>query len=238
MEMYSGTTRTGHNSWPTTAPAIDAMLKGLSYSLNIRGLSPDGQDAHPINYLNVTGLPLPVEGMDSPRGRQIQFFEAYRLFGEALRATGRNITYSICPLIAGCDESIWSYYKDQCVPVHLLATVQSSTHRVCFPHSMLTTQLLFSWVRSAHLSMNQCPQEDNTDNWESFLFHIDDNNAFPSRADIAGPGYWNGENLSDTVSVERTLFSHCKPQTTYRVAGNRVESRLQNCCECMVDIDS
>jgi hypothetical protein len=39
--------------------------------------------------------------------------------------------------------------------------------------------------------MNQCPQEDNTDNWQSFTFHIDDNNAFPTRADAAGPGYWN-----------------------------------------------
>ena len=29
-----------------------------------------------------------------------------------MKATGRNITYSICPFIAGCDESIWSYYKD------------------------------------------------------------------------------------------------------------------------------
>jgi hypothetical protein len=27
--------------------------------------------------------------------------ESYRLFGEALAATGRNITYSICPFIAG-----------------------------------------------------------------------------------------------------------------------------------------
>ena len=81
---------------------------------------------------------------------------SYRLFGEALQATGRIITYSICPLIAGCDESIWTYYKDH-----------------------------------AHLSINQCPQEDNTRTWSSFTFHIDDNNAFPRRADAAGPGYSN-----------------------------------------------
>jgi hypothetical protein len=42
----------------------------------------------------------------------MQYYEAYRLFGEALQATGRNITYSICPYIAGCDQSIWSYYKN------------------------------------------------------------------------------------------------------------------------------
>jgi hypothetical protein len=162
VEMYSGSTRTGHNSWPSTESAIASMLDSLQYSLNIRGLSQDGQDAHPVNYLNITGLPLPTDGASSsvtnrsPRGRQIQYYEAYRLFGEALQATGRNITYSICPLIAGCDESIWTYYKDH-----------------------------------AHLSMNQCPQEDNTDNWQSFIFHIDDNNAFPARADAAGPGYWN-----------------------------------------------
>ena len=35
-------------------------------------------------------------------GQQIQYFESYRLFGEALAATGKNITYSICPFIAGC----------------------------------------------------------------------------------------------------------------------------------------
>ena len=54
-------------------------------------------------------VPLPLEGESSARGRQVQYFEAYRLFGEALVATGRNITYSICPLIARCDESIWTY---------------------------------------------------------------------------------------------------------------------------------
>ena len=42
-------------------------------------------------------------------GHQIQHFEAFKLFGEALKATGRNITYSICPLIAGCDPSVWKY---------------------------------------------------------------------------------------------------------------------------------
>ena len=90
----------------------------MSYGLNIRGLSYEGQDAHPIMYANITGLPLatpdkspaadPPDGkghfanVSSPRRHQIQQFEAYRLFGEALEATGRNITYSICLLIAGC----------------------------------------------------------------------------------------------------------------------------------------
>ena len=41
-----------------------------------------------------------------------RYYEAYRLFGEALEATGANITYSICPFIAGCDKSIWNYYAD------------------------------------------------------------------------------------------------------------------------------
>lgn len=63
---------------------------------------------------------------------------------------------SICPYIAGCDESIWSYYKDY-----------------------------------SHLSMNQCVQKDNTDTFGSLLYHLDDNNAFPERAAVAGPGYWN-----------------------------------------------
>jgi hypothetical protein len=166
VEMYAGTTRTGHNSWPSTEPAISSMLDGLSYSLNVRGLSTAGQDAQPVNHLNVSGLPMPAEGESSPRGRQIQFYEAYRLFGEALQATGRNITYSICPYISGCNESIWSYYKEH-----------------------------------AHVSMNQCPQEDNTDSWDSFILHIDDNNAFPGRADVAGPGYWN--DLDVRLSLHR-----------------------------------
>ena len=59
---------------------------------------------------NVSGLPLATSGR--PRARQIQDVEAYRLFGEALQATaGRNITYSICSPISGCDESVWTYYK-------------------------------------------------------------------------------------------------------------------------------
>jgi len=156
-------------------PQVQGYLNSLSYGLNVRGLSTEGEDAMPINWQNISGLPLatpesspaltpdrrygpkPGGALDrTPRGHQIQRPEAYRLFGEALRATGRNITYSICPLIAGCDASVWSYYKQY-----------------------------------AHTSMNQCPQKDNTDTWESFLYHIDDNNRFPERAAIAGPGYWN-----------------------------------------------
>eukprot|EP00040_Diaphanoeca_grandis_P031971 m.192563 g.192563 ORF g.192563 m.192563 type:complete len:487 (-) comp32473_c0_seq1:39-1499(-) len=161
VEMYSGAL--GNHSFPNTGPAIQNLLNGLEYSLNIRGLSTEGQDAHPINWNNISGLPLATPDDDanggyvfSPRGHQIQQYEAFRLFGEALQATGRNITYSICPLIAGCDPSIWTYYKDH-----------------------------------AHMSMNQCIQVDNTDTWASFLYHIDDNNRFPRRAEAAGPGYWN-----------------------------------------------
>eukprot|EP00037_Helgoeca_nana_P028387 m.333816 g.333816 ORF g.333816 m.333816 type:complete len:207 (+) comp27744_c0_seq4:1297-1917(+) len=43
--------------------------------------------------------------------------------------------------------------------------------------------------------MNQCIQQDNADRWDSFTYHIDDNNAFPARADAAGPGYWNDLDL-------------------------------------------
>ena len=39
--------------------------------------------------------------------------------------------------------------------------------------------------------MNQCTQQDNTDTFQSLLYHIDDNNKFPARAAAAGPGYWN-----------------------------------------------
>lgn len=131
------------------------------YGLNIRGLSTQGQDANPINFQNISGLPLatPDPGQiftGDTRGFQIQYYEAYRLFAEALQSTGRNITLSICPLIAGCDESVWNYYK---------------------PY--------------VHLSMNQCIQHDNTDRWDSFTWHIDDNNNFPERAHAASPGYWN-----------------------------------------------
>ena len=156
------------DQYPGTAPAITALLDSTMYGLNIRGLSNEGQDAHPINYKNITGLPLatpdpssavdPPDGpgrfpaiMSSPRQHQIQQYEAYRLFGEALAATGRNVTYSICPLIAGCDASVWNYYK---------------------PYS--------------HLSMNQCVQQDATDTFGSLLYHIDDNNRFPERAKAAG----------------------------------------------------
>ena len=37
--------------------------------------------------------------------------------------------------------------------------------------------------------MNQCPQVDSTDTFDSLLYHIDDNNKFPERAKAAGPGY-------------------------------------------------
>ena len=62
-----------------------------SYGLNVRGLSNEGQDAHPIDWQNVSGLPLatpdpgsasdPHDGKGhhtafpvSPRTRQIQLY--------------------------------------------------------------------------------------------------------------------------------------------------------------------
>ena len=158
---------TGPMSFPGTEAAVASFMKENEYGLNIRGLSSEGQDAHPIDFANISqGLKIAspdvlpfsgnIGGAGSPRGKQIQYYEAYRLFGEALQSTGRNITYSICPYIAGCDESVWRYYKDY-----------------------------------SHLSMNQCVQKDNDDSFASLLYHLDDNNAFPERAAVAGPGYWN-----------------------------------------------
>lgn len=106
--------------------------------MNVRGMSAYGQDADfagdrikHFTDANATGFvgpqisiaPMPAswavaETWDGSAneggipGTQIQYYEAYRLFGEALKSTGRNITYSICPFIAGCDKSIWSYYKN------------------------------------------------------------------------------------------------------------------------------
>jgi len=50
--------------------------------------------------------------------------------GDALRLSGRRIVYSICPLVAGCDSSIASFYDgiadssmNQCPQVSLAAWV-------------------------------------------------------------------------------------------------------------------
>jgi hypothetical protein len=50
--------------------------------------------------------------------------------GDALRLSGRRIVYSICPLVAGCDSSIASFYDgiadssmNQCPQVSLAAGV-------------------------------------------------------------------------------------------------------------------
>ena len=95
--------------------------------MNVRGMSAHGQDANfagdRIKHFtdsNATGFVGPQisisampaswtvaetwNGADNEGGipgTQIQYYEAYRLFGEALKSTGRNITYSICPFIAG-----------------------------------------------------------------------------------------------------------------------------------------
>lgn len=107
------------------ASAREPMLNLKEFQLNIRGLAIDGEDAHPIDLPKVfptrqsaAGWPAAWtperdgDGHVSIDRTQVQQWEAYKLFGEALAATGRNITYSICPLIAGCDESIFNYYSD------------------------------------------------------------------------------------------------------------------------------
>jgi len=178
-------------SYPASEPAVRQFLHEREFGLNVRGLSVCGEDAMPINWAGASGLPpftpdtCPPEGgkqMPNPTGHQVQQWEAYRLFGEALQATGRNITYSICPLIAGCHPSVFGYYKN------------------------------FS-----HMSMNQCPQVDNTDTWESFTLHLDANNYVPSRAvaleraAAAGPGYWND---LDMLMVGFKLLKAWEPRQT------------------------
>ena len=181
----------GNSSYPATEPSVRQFLHEREFGLNIRGLSFAGEDALPINWSGATGLPLflpdtcPGEGgpqMGDPTGHQVQQWEAYRLFGEALHATGRNITYSICPYIAGCDPSVFNYYRN------------------------------FS-----HMSMNQCPQVDNTDTWASFILHLDGNNYIPTRdialgrAAAAGPGYWND---LDCLMVGYKLLKKWEPRQT------------------------
>lgn len=149
--------------------ALEAYSEGLPHTvslsnnnalaLNVRGMSNVGQDSDfaGIRIANFTGSADFVGPQINiePARQQIQHYEAYRLFGEALAATGKNITYSICPFIAGCDKSIWSYYANV-----------------------------------AHMSMNQCPEHDATDNWESFLWHVDD--AIRNGVgEAARPGYFN-----------------------------------------------
>ena len=185
-----------NGSYPDTEPAVRQFLREREYGLNVRGLSVTGQDAQPIDWAGVSGLPpflpdtSPPEGgrqMDDPPGHQVQQYEAYRLFGEALQATGRNITYSICPYIAGCDASVFTYYRN-----------------------------------ISHMSMNQCPQVDNTDTWASFTQHLDANNYVPTRAvalaraAAAGPGYWND---MDMLMIGYKLLKAWEPRqslTEYR----------------------
>ena len=180
-----------NSSYPATEPTVRQFLHEREFGLNIRGLSTTGEDTLPINWSGATGLPpflpdtCPGEGgpqMGNPTGHQVQQWEAYRLFGEALQATGRNITYSICPYIAGCDASVFSYYRNY-----------------------------------SHMSMNQCPQVDNTDTWASFIMHLDANNYAPTRAvalaraAAAGPGYWND---LDMLMVGYKLLKKWEPRQT------------------------
>jgi hypothetical protein len=126
VEAYSG-----------SLPRSTELSNGMALGLNVRGMSVVGQDAdfageRIANFtspesgfvgpqIKIASLPASWEraetwsggsGEGGIPGTQIQYYEAYRLFGEALASTGANITYSICPFIAGCDRSIWSYYSD------------------------------------------------------------------------------------------------------------------------------
>ena len=148
-------------------PASASISNGNALGMNVRGMSAVGQDANfaggrIFNFtsaergfvgpqIKIGALPAAWEVAETWSGQatdggipgtQIQYYEAYRLFGEALAATGKNITYSICPFIAGCDKSIWSYYAGV-----------------------------------AHMSMNQCPEHDATDNWASFLCETHESSA-------------------------------------------------------------
>ena len=175
-------------SYPATEPAVRQFLREREFGLNVRGLSVAGDDAQPIDWAGASGLPpflpdtCPPEGGGQMGNPTVQQVEAYRLFGEALQATGRNITYSICPYIAGCDASVFNYYAN------------------------------FS-----HMSMNQCPQVDNTDTWASFTLHLDANNYVPSRAvalaraQAAGPGYWND---LDMLMIGYKLLKAWEPRQT------------------------
>ena len=125
VEAYSG-----------KLPSSTQLSNGVALGLNVRGMSAVGQDADFAGerIANFTGAPefvgpkiemaaLPASWERAETwngasneggipGTQVQYYESYRLFGEALAATGKNITYSICPFIAGCDRSIWTYYAD------------------------------------------------------------------------------------------------------------------------------
>ena len=47
-----------NGSYPNSEQGIEDMLHAHEYGLNVRGLSVAGQDAHPIKWNNVSGLPL------------------------------------------------------------------------------------------------------------------------------------------------------------------------------------
>merc|ERR1719201_2041967 len=128
--------------------------------MNVRGMSAYGQDAQfagdrIYNFtsaqsgfvgpqISIAALPAAWDRSETWNGRaneggipgtQIQYYEAYRLFGEALKATGKNITYSICPFIAGCDKSIWTYYAD----------VAHMSMNQCPEHDHTDSWLSFLW---------------------------------------------------------------------------------------------
>ena len=49
-------------------------------------------------------------------------------------------------------------------------------------------------------------QKDNDDSFGSLLYHLDDNNAFPERAAVAGPGYWNDMDMLMVGYLLRPLY--------------------------------
>ena len=64
---------------------LDALHDPSRPFYQIRGLSTEGQDAHPVDWNNVSGLPLGTPVDRSPfataRHKQIQQYEAYRCGG-------------------------------------------------------------------------------------------------------------------------------------------------------------
>ena len=174
--------------------------------MNVRGMSAHGQDAnyagdrirHFTNssetgfvgpQISIASMPASWEvaetwdgsaGEGGIPGTQIQYYEAYRLFGEALKSTGRNITYSICPFIAGCDESIWRKHPHDYRWDYGFIVLVVRPIVVCAGY----------YKDYSHMSMNQCPEHDASDSWASFLWHVDDSQRNGVGA-AAGPGYFN-----------------------------------------------
>ena len=155
-------------------------------ALNIRGASSEGLDARPLPFVPGGGAwgeqgevfpwPLlpPGNGSFAPRVGaqlyQLQLFEAYRLFGDALAeaSAGRQrITYAICPRIAGCDPSIMGFY----------ANVSDTSMNQCPQHDARD-----AWEGKGPLLENNANS--------STTWHLD--NAFEYGVlEYSRPGFWH-----------------------------------------------